>query len=185
MKKRLLMTILLSGASVAASAQICPTDCENQCSPSSSCDQVCTVTCNNDSSCGNYGLLCDPDPDRDGVYWPNDNCPGYNPTQADCDGDQAGDACDSLNGNYQQVTPWQPCYVVDRAHFGYMDQTLWQEATFRDVSSCHSPDQVRNMSRVGYCTGYFPPSYAYSCCLSLWGPDACNYLRNNQCKTVQ
>lgn len=187
MVKKSLAILLFSLSASAASAQLqfCFSDCNNQCNQSSSCDSTCTTNCEAGSNCGAYGV-CDPDPDLDGVFWPSDNCPfGYNPDQADCDGDGAGDTCDSEDGTYQQVTPWQPCYVVDRAHFGYMDQTLWQEAVFRDVSACRSPDQVKNIKRVGYCTGYFPPSYAYSCCLSLWGQAACDYLRNNQCQTVQ
>lgn len=39
------------------------------------------------------------DDDGDGIYNNIDNCRStYNPTQADCDGDGAGDACDSFNG---------------------------------------------------------------------------------------
>jgi hypothetical protein len=39
------------------------------------------------------------DDDGDGVLSRNDNCPfNPNPNQADCDGDGAGDACDSFNG---------------------------------------------------------------------------------------
>lgn len=183
----LLVALLGIPSALSAQLQFCQTDCMNTCTSSSFCDTGCTLHCDTPSTCGEYGL-CDPypDPDGDSLISNDDNCPfTYNPDQANCDGDQAGDACDSQNATYQQLTPWQPCYVVDRAHFGYMDQTLWQEAVFRDTSSCHSPDEVRNISRVGRCTGYFPPSYASSCCLSLWGPAACDYLRNNQCSTVQ
>lgn len=185
MSKKVLFVLaaLFSGVS-AASAQ-CPTDCSYQCnSGSSSCDMSCTENCSTDSTCGQYGV-CNYDPDGDNVYWPADNCGGtYNPNQANCDGDSLGNVCDPLNANYQQYSAWQTCYIVDRSHFGYMDQTNWREAVFRDASSCGAPDQVRNSSLWGYCTGYFPPSYAQSCCWSLWGPTTCTYLRNNQCTTV-
>ena len=37
-----------------------------------------------------------PDPDNDGVIYPNDNCPYfYNPSQQNSDGDVIGDACDN------------------------------------------------------------------------------------------
>ena len=180
----LLISFLGFPAALSSQLQFCQADCFNVCTSESVCDKGCTLNCNTHSTCEAYGV-CDPDSDGDGLVWNDDNCPHtYNPSQADCDGDGTGSACDSLNADYQQLTPWAACYIVDRAHFGYMDQTLWEEAIFRDVSTCGSPDQVRNRSRAGYCTGYFPSSYAYSCCLSLWGPNACNYLRNNQCQTV-
>jgi len=41
------------------------------------------------------GEQYDCDQDNDGVYDPNDNCPGvFNPTQSDSDSDGQGDACD-------------------------------------------------------------------------------------------
>lgn len=84
--------------------------------PECACDApVCTTECGCDSNCGNtadcgcdarcscedgwagdpLGGGCFPDQDRDGVPDKDDNCITIpNPTQANADGDQWGDACD-------------------------------------------------------------------------------------------
>jgi len=50
--------------------------------------------------------LCS-DNDNDGVPRIEDNCPyDYNPSQADCDGDNRGDACDSDNATYTITNTW-------------------------------------------------------------------------------
>jgi hypothetical protein len=164
-----ILTLTVLAVFASSAAHDIGGNCSDVCKPITNCTLQCFDSGGNDSTCGDFGV-CQMDADSDGVLWNVDNCPNtYNPNQADCDGDTYGDACDALNGIYQQAYQWNTCYVVDHAHFFYMDETNWQEATFRDVSACHGPDQVRSTSLWGYCAGYFPPSYADSCCLSLWG----------------
>jgi len=66
-----------------------------QCAGSIICDDHgCLPTC----------ISC-PDGDGDGVCNSRDNCPSVsNPTQANCDGDTYGDACDSVDARVSSVT---------------------------------------------------------------------------------
>ena len=56
--------------------------------------------------CLNY-CQASNDSDGDGIIDGSDNCPyAYNPDQADCDGDGAGDACDIFNGRTQDLATY-------------------------------------------------------------------------------
>lgn len=173
---------LLCGFASVAGAQPTEEDCSQVCNAGSSCATQCRL--NGDwSNCGGYGV-CNQDPDGDGVV--NDNCPyHYNPNQADCDADGAGDACDGMPGIFQQVSPTVPCYIVDRLHFGYRDQRLFEEGLFRDISNCNRPDEWRKVGeRTGTCWFSLATS-ATVCCQSLWvgiyGSSVCSLIGNNQC----
>jgi hypothetical protein len=129
---------------------------------------------------------CPPDADHDGVLDGVDNCPTTsNSNQANCDGDSAGDVCDSENGTYGLVSGTQAnCYLRSRTHFLYIEQNLFIEGLFRDSSACHSPDQWRLVDiRDGSCTPY-PGGYDHdSCCAALWPSAFCSssYFMTNQC----
>lgn len=122
-----------------------------------------------------------PDLDHDGLPDESDNCPWVaNPGQANCDGDRFGDVCDDENGTFVLFSNAGPCYIRSRLHFGYLDQTLYQEAIFRDVSSCNSPDEWRRIGEnTGYCWGFWITHE--TCCYDLWGGGLCGLLENNQC----
>jgi len=95
------------------------------------------------ANCPNY------DTDGDGVLNGNDNCVfTSNANQANCDGDSAGNACDSLNANYQTITSEQTCWTDKDTHtllyITFEHHVEWLE---RDMSSCGSPDRWRNRIR--------------------------------------
>lgn len=77
--------------------------CHDTCIATSRCSRVCDEYPIGLSTCGHYGVCNDLD--GDGVYYPQDNCEHvYNPNQANCDGDGAGDACDSMNATSSTVS---------------------------------------------------------------------------------
>jgi len=132
---------------------------------------------------GNCPADCPPsDVDRDGVPDQSDNCPAIsNANQADCDNDGVGTVCDPENGVYVLFSNAGPCRIISRLHAGYIDQTLFREGIFRDVSSCNSPDKWRKIDETtGYCWGFWVTHD--TCCNDLWGASLCAaLLENNQC----
>jgi hypothetical protein len=178
--------LALGLVTVPAAAQFVEDDCSIACTFQSDCNTPCQDN-GQWMTCGFQGI-CNSDPDADGVHW-NDNCPyHYNPNQANCDGDSQGDVCDAEDSNYQQVTQNQPCYIVDRGHFGYRDQRLFEEAYFVDQSSCGKPAQWRNVRETVkncYWSPWGPPNNPIDCCDHLWSPpyaiSVCTLVGNNQC----
>lgn len=171
--------LALGLAAVPAAAQFVEDDCSVACNAQSDCSTSCH-TGGSWTTCGGYST-CNSDPDGDGWHT-NDNCPyQYNPNQANCDGDSQGDVCDAEDSNYQQTGPTQSCYIVDRLHFLYRDQRLFQEGYFVDQSSCGKPPQWRKVAELtGTCYLALATS-ATTCCLALWNSSACALIGNNQC----
>lgn len=132
----------------------------------------------------NCPVDCPYDTDSDGVYDHLDNCPQLsNADQTDCDGDGKGDPCDSLDGNYVLVSSSGACYIHSYNTPDYTVQTLFRQGLYRDISSCHSPDQwSRPSGQTGYCWDAPYKGDAYSCCSRLWGPGSCYLLNNDQCR---
>jgi hypothetical protein len=144
----------------------------------------CSSPCTDDPemthwiTCGEYGV-CDPDIDDDGYYDWQDNCPNtYNPNQADCDGDGAGNACDGENGDFRP-TVWTLCHIVGRVHLFYSDVRKTFEMRLTDRSSCGSPDKwIQSDGEEKTC----PPMTAYDCCIYHdFDPDCDEYLNDNHC----
>lgn len=158
----------------------CETHCSQVCTSSSVCSESCTEDeCGSWISCGQYGV-CDGDPDDDG-WWGSDNCPfTYNPDQANCDGDAAGDVCDSENATYVASGPSQWCHIVGRSHFGYVDVQLQTEIPVHDASTCGSPDKWLIFDGPYKICSW--PSTVWDCCAGYFGTTACaTYLNNNLC----
>lgn len=143
-----------------------------------------TIGYENSSNCPSD---CPLDADHDGVLDGVDNCPTVsNANQANCDGDSAGNACDTENGTFALVVGTETfCYLRSRTHFGYIEQNLFIEGRFRDSSACHSPDKWRQIDvRDGSCFPY-PGGFDHdSCCAFLWPNHHClsDYYMTNLCR---
>lgn len=89
------------------------------------------------------------DSDGDGVPNNRDNCPTtYNPDQADCDGDSIGNACDSFNARYVQLTSEQTCMTDKDDHIAYVTFEHRVEWIERDMSGCGAPDRWAHRTRA-------------------------------------
>lgn len=92
------------------------------------------LSCSGSTICDDHGCLptcigCS-DGDGDGVCNSADNCPSVpNPTQANCDGDSYGDACDGVNGTQTKST-----YSVNEGLYYFYDFTCYgDEQTYYKV----------------------------------------------------
>lgn len=122
--------------------------------------------------CGSpCGGGCGPsdDFDCDGVANSVDNCTDdYNPSQADCDGDGYGDACDGQSAVYQAAGPVQTCLTYSfkkDSSTEYWDHYVEQE--MEDVSACNAPNFWNRWIRHrDDCSTLFDPG---TCCLHTIG----------------
>ena len=110
--------------------------------------------------CPNY------DSDFDGIDNGTDNCDlTPNASQADCDGDGKGDACDSENSLYQTVIAESTCMTDKDVHVGYDTWEHHVEWLERDMSSCGNPDRWRRRVRADNDCFGVPDS---ECCYGLY-----------------
>lgn len=127
-------------------------------------DSLCQSYCDLDHqscllNCPNF------DSDGDGVANGSDNCPETpNASQADCDGDYLGDACDSFSAVYRRVTSESTCMTDKDNHVIHFDFEHHVEAREVDVSSCGAPDRwVRWIRDTAHCFNISD----YDCCMLL------------------
>ncbi|GAB4181349.1 MAG: hypothetical protein Tsb002_01260 [Wenzhouxiangellaceae bacterium] len=96
------------------------------------------------------GRCPNEDSDNDGVVNSVDNCKFTpNSNQADCDGDGQGDACDSQNAIYQQVTAFKSCLLKATGIYPNEFLTNIAAARYTDVSACNAPDEYYTLN-AGY-----------------------------------
>jgi hypothetical protein len=113
------------------------------------------------SAGGESGLaVIGPDGDSDGVADAQDNCPAIaNPTQADCDSDGSGDACEITGGapdlNLNGIPDFCECIAdlfvdgqVNGADLGAL-LSQWGTASATTVSDLNRDGQV-NGADLGY-----------------------------------
>ncbi len=121
--------------------------------------------------------------DGDGVLDPDDNCPfNYNATQANCDQDATGDACDPDNGIWVNGVQDEPCHIDKDTKFLYYNLELYKESQMIDISSCNSPDRWTSYrAKRGSCDFLVPE---IDCCMAKIGSQSlCNTgsLWTNSC----
>lgn len=147
-------------------------------------DQQCQGYCNTDR----YDCLLgcpEADSDGDGTDNGSDNClETYNPSQANCDSDAFGDACDSMNAIYVVDDPNSTCMTDQDEHFGYTTYEHHAERLETDISNCGAPDQwIRevledndcwNISNKSCCDGLEDSIESLGDDLAFW----CTYNRN-------
>jgi hypothetical protein len=155
--------IFLSPLALTPAYADCSTACNqsyNECRTScgGNCDQLCLDDLN---SCMSYCQYADSD--SDGINDPYDNCPDTaNSNQANCDGDAAGDACDSQDNSWTRISIGTTMCAVDEGSkplgkeikISYQD--TWQ-------SSCTSSTCYKKVGK-----------YTYTC---TWGSEASNLLQ--------
>ncbi|HEX2251980.1 MAG TPA: hypothetical protein VHQ65_01770 [Thermoanaerobaculia bacterium] len=147
-----------------------------------SCDTPCKRA-GTWSTCGQMAGNPANDLDGDAVLNTADNCLCTpNTSQANCDGDGAGDVCDSENANYQQVSN-QRCWIDHDEHVThYVLEDYW-ERRFVDFGSCGAPDKYERYLRDDATCAGFPPPDEYDCCINLIVPDHgwCSQIDQNFC----
>ena len=160
-----------SGHPFGEDCEICPEDCGGSCTICG--NSFCTypeTSCTCSADCGSCPGTTDTD--GDGVYDDTDNCVNtHNPNQANCDGDAKGDACDDVNGTYQQVD-YRMCYASGASYGdGTSDTYAYFESRYVDTSACNNPDFWANAgSPYHYCSDL---SYGYDCCVRWFGSYDC------------
>jgi len=140
------LTVLLAASTCAilaaspAAAQSCEEcsylSCDSPCwvcagaeHPDGSCGRIAWTTCSGDTN----------DSDGDGVGNGTDNCIcTSNSSQANCDGDAQGDACDSVSSNYVLQSE-QLCMIDHDEHGVYFELERHIDRLYVDASSCNAP----------------------------------------------
>jgi|GEM_PF-4257337 len=155
-----------NGVPFGEDCETCPQDCGGSCT-------ICgNGFCTSPESCSSCASDCGTcpgatDSDGDGVYDDVDNCINTpNASQADCDGDGKGDACDSLNGTYQQVS-YGMCYAFGFSYGSSSDISGYFHARYTDTSSCNSPDIWVNAGSQYFSCFDLPDPY--DCCTRWFG----------------
>jgi len=93
-------------------------------------------------------LRVNSDIDGDGVVNTADNCPQIaNPSQVDCDGDGAGDACDPENARWQVSDNPAPCHIDHDTHALWYTLEFYALRSYVDVSSCHAATRYERYLR--------------------------------------
>lgn len=157
-------------AASPAAAQSC-----YQCSQSS-CDMSCeycagwyeqdgSCSLTEWTTCAEWWGLPATDYDSDGVSNGNDNCLcTANSSQVDCDGDGAGNACDSVNANYVYSHD-ELCMIDKDNHWLYYELERHYDRVYVDNSSCHAPPTYDT---------YEDPNSAW--CYNISTYDCCRYV---------
>jgi len=121
--------------------------CAQVCTFKSPCSKPCFASVGHEDpmTCGVWGKCADGDKDADGVNNGVDNCPTTkNATQADCDGDGTGDACDPSSGSYVH-TGYYYCVmwpsIPKPTQFGYLLDTS-SHKIMSDTSACDAPEKL-------------------------------------------
>jgi len=176
MRKSLLTLLAAVVCAILFTSVAAAQDC-GQCYGSSlSCDTPCWVCMGGDTidggcsnmewiTCGQARGNPENDLDSDGVDNSVDNCTcTANASQANCDGDGFGDACDSVNANY--VYSHDELCMIDRdTHFGYFELERHFDRVYVDTSSCHAPNTYDT---------YEDPNSAW--CYNISTYDCCRYV---------
>lgn len=159
------------------------------CGDPDACEEVCTqpgadctTSCKQFQTWTTCGGGSEDDGDEDGVTNDVDNCTCTpNSSQADCDGDGAGNVCDNENANY--VFSHKELCMVDRdTHFGYFELEKHHDWVYVDVSSCNSPPKLetREDPDSAWCFNIS----TYDCCFEVLLLDDwwCNRVNQNFCQ---
>ena len=161
--------------SVGTASATCVQGCIDQYEEcSSSCSQC---FCQDDyNACTAY---CETsDWDEDGITEPNDNCPDdYNPNQADCDSDGAGDVCDPDDANWVEIENIGPCDWDGDLYFDAVVVEIYSAKRWRNTcNNAECTDVYRSSSR--WCE-HFSSGCGFSatnCCDCRYGNDYCDHL---------
>jgi len=173
--------VLLALASLSAPAAAQPA-CEGFCNPLMPCNMPCHIGYMPLITCGEY-QNCNSNVDGDNIDWWVDNCPDvYNPDQADCDGDDIGDACDSKNEKWVYVsTDPNLCYIDVDDHLLFQTLEAYGKQTFQNICGAGGTCIKHYFLGGGDCPR--PLSSAY-CCKQEMPDEVCDmFLNHDLCGT--
>lgn len=157
-----------------------PQFCTEICGGGASCQKSCRELDGTWITCGEYAGNPANDLDGDGVANGPDNCNcTSNPSQADCDGDSQGDACDPYDNSwYLHNFSIGTCHVDVDDHVFYETMEMYNKEIWR--SACTGATCVRNKLKYDF-NCYTDADM--SCCLDkspydpdcylAWNYDAC------------
>lgn len=159
--------IAVLAAALPAAAQPNQNACFMVCDGSeSACNRSCQASTMTTCSAWEENMMGNNDYDGDGVANGSDNCRCLaNASQANCDGDIHGDACDSSSATWVK-TNRRACKSDKDDHVWGYTVEVTHEDTYEDVSACNRPTKYDIVVFDSYCP--YTTSTTYCCRQSVY-----------------
>jgi hypothetical protein len=142
--------------------------CSSVCPSGGPCDSCRLGPAGGTTTCGQYAGHPANDLDGDGVIDTVDNCQCLaNANQANCDGDAYGDACDSQDNSWTQISVGtQACLKDEDQHFPQITLEFYYRDVYR--SACTGQTCYKKYLRGTKTCNYWDDTA--QCCKAKWIP---------------